>query len=58
MLAAEDAEKLTIPHMVLASNGENPEVVKKYKEIIDGEGKTGEVSATYLMSRIFFGAVL
>jgi hypothetical protein len=43
MLAAEDAEKLTIPHMVLASNGEDAEVVKQYKAIIEGEGKIGEV---------------
>jgi hypothetical protein len=50
MLAVEDAENLAIPHQVLASNGEDPEVVKKYKEIIEGEGKTGEVSTTYLNS--------
>ena len=43
MLAAADAEKLTIPHIVLASNGEDAEIVKQYKAIIDGEGKTGEV---------------
>jgi dienelactone hydrolase len=43
MLAAADAEQLTIPHMVLASNGEDAEIVKQYKAIIDGEGKTGEV---------------
>jgi hypothetical protein len=56
MLAVEDAEKLTIPHMVLASNGEDVEVVKQYKAIIDGEGKTGVVSiSTYLfVLSIFF----
>ena len=43
MLAAEDAEKLTIPHMVLASNGEDAEVVKQYKAIIEGDGKIGDV---------------
>jgi hypothetical protein len=43
MLNAEDAEKLTIPHMVLASNGEDAEIVKQYKAIIEGEGKIGEV---------------
>lgn len=49
MLAVEDAEKLTIPHMVLASNGEDVEVVKQYKAVIEGEGKTGVVSIpTYL----------
>lgn len=48
MLEAVDAEKLTIPHMVLASNGEDPEVVKQYKAIIDGEGKSGEVRSPWL----------
>jgi hypothetical protein len=43
MLAAADAEKLTIPHLLLASGGEDAEIVKQYKAIIDGEGKTGEV---------------
>lgn len=42
-LAKEDAEKIVIPHMVLASNGEDPEVVKEYKAIIEGEGKPGVV---------------
>lgn len=38
-----DAEKITIPHLVLASNGEPAEVVKEYAELLVGEGKTGEV---------------
>lgn len=42
-LAKEDAEKLTIPHMLLASNGEDTEIVKQYKDIIEGGGKIGEV---------------
>jgi dienelactone hydrolase len=43
MLAVADAEQLSIPHMVLASNGEDAEIVKQYKAVIDGDGKTGEV---------------
>jgi hypothetical protein len=43
-LAAEDAEKTTIPHIVLASNGEDPAVVAEYKRILEGEGKPGVVS--------------
>lgn len=56
MLAAEDAEKLTIPHMVLASNGEDVEVVKQYKAIIDGEGKTGVVETYATMHHGWMGA--
>ncbi|RDW84464.1 hypothetical protein BP6252_02054 [Coleophoma cylindrospora] len=37
-LAREDAEKIVIPHIVLASNGEDAEVVKQYSEILTGEG--------------------
>lgn len=43
-MAAEDAEKITIPHIVLASNGEDPAVVAEYKRILEGEGKPGVVS--------------
>jgi len=56
MLAAEDAEKLTIPHMVLASNGEDAEVVKQYKAIIEGEGKIGEVETYATMHHGWMGA--
>jgi hypothetical protein len=44
MLDVADAEKLAIPHMVLASNGEDAEVVKQYKAVLEGGGKTGEAS--------------
>jgi hypothetical protein len=42
-LAKADAEKISIPHILLASNGEDPEVVKDYKAIIEGDGKPGVV---------------
>jgi hypothetical protein len=42
-LAKVDAEKISIPHILLASNGEDPTVVKEYEAIIVGEGKPGEV---------------
>jgi hypothetical protein len=46
-LAKEDAEKITIPHILLASNGEDAEVVKEYKAIIEGDGKPGVVRILY-----------
>ena len=42
-LDAEDAKKVVIPHIVLASNGEDEKVVAQYKEILVGEGKHGVV---------------
>lgn len=44
LLAKEDAEQIAIPHIVLASNGENVEVVAHYKSILEGEGKPNVVS--------------
>lgn len=46
-LAKADAEKISIPHMVLASNGEDPVAVQEYKDIIEGEGKPGVVRTLY-----------
>jgi dienelactone hydrolase len=48
-LAREDAEKISIPHIVLASNGEDAKVVEEYKEILEGreEGKARGVVETY-----------
>ena len=34
-LQKEDAEKITIPHIVLASNGEDATVVQEYKDILE-----------------------
>jgi hypothetical protein len=34
-----DAKALTIPHIVLASNGEPGDVVKEYYDLLVGEGK-------------------
>jgi dienelactone hydrolase len=34
-----DAKALTIPHIVLASNGEPEDVVKEYHDLLVGEGK-------------------
>ncbi|KAI9644904.1 hypothetical protein NHQ30_006938 [Ciborinia camelliae] len=34
-LTKEDAKKITIPHIVLASNGEDVKVVQQYKEILE-----------------------
>lgn len=42
-LDVEDAKKLNIPHIVLASNGEDKKVVDQYHEVLVGEGKPGVV---------------
>lgn len=34
---------MTIPHVCLASKGEDAAVVEEYKKVIMGEGKTGYV---------------
>lgn len=55
-LAKADAEKISIPHILLASNGEDPEVVKEYKAIIEGEGKPGVVGAppsTFILTVLY-----
>ena len=41
--SADDAAKITIPHIVLASKGEDAAVTKAYTEILAGPGKIGEV---------------
>jgi dienelactone hydrolase len=38
-MESTDAEKLVIPHIVLASNGEPEDVVKEYYDLLVGEGK-------------------
>ena len=42
-MAVDDAKAIKIPHICLASNGEDPKVVEQYKEVLTGEGKTGYV---------------
>lgn len=37
-LDADDARKITIPHIVLASNGEDKKIVDEYKEILGDNG--------------------
>ena len=59
-LAKEDAEKISIPHMVLASNGEDPVVVQEYKDIIEGGGKPGVVRILqlFIFAEVFcFGTI-
>lgn len=55
-LAKEDAEKIVIPHIVLASKGEDAEIVKQYSEILTGEGKHGEVETYATMHHGWMGA--
>ena len=48
-LEIEDAKKLTVPHILLASNGEPEDVVGEYFDLlVEGEGKEkGHVVETY-----------
>ncbi len=55
-MAKEDAEKITIPHICLASPGEAAEVVKQYADILGGEGKIGEVETYSSMFHGWMGA--
>jgi hypothetical protein len=42
-LTIDDAKAINIPHIVLASNGEDEKAVAEYKEVLVGEGKPGYV---------------
>ncbi len=55
-LAKEDAEKLTIPHLVLASPGEPADIVKEYADIFSSGSKTGEVETYLSMFHGWMGA--
>jgi hypothetical protein len=55
-LEAADAKALTIPHIVLASNGEPEDVVSEYKEILVGEGKPNVVETYGTMHHGWMGA--
>jgi hypothetical protein len=45
-MAKEDAEKITIPHIVLASNGEDVAVVQEYKNILEAGNGVVETYST------------
>ncbi|PWY87403.1 alpha/beta-hydrolase [Aspergillus heteromorphus CBS 117.55] len=53
---AEDAKKVTIPHIVLASKDEPADVVKAYSEIIAGNGVGGHVETYEKMWHGWMGA--
>ncbi|KAI1781534.1 alpha/beta-hydrolase [Hypoxylon cercidicola] len=55
-LEAEDAEALTAPYICLASPGEPPEAVEKYKEILAKPGKIGVVETYTDMFHGWMGA--
>lgn len=48
--------RVTIPHIVLASDGEDAEVVKEYADILVGEGKSGVVETYKGMHHGWMGA--
>lgn len=52
----DDAGKITIPHIVLASKGEDAAVTKAYEEIFAGEGKIGEIETYGTMHHGWMGA--
>ncbi|KUJ23973.1 uncharacterized protein LY89DRAFT_8048 [Mollisia scopiformis] len=54
-LNVEDAKKLEIPHIVLASNGEDEKVVAEYKAVLVGEGKPGVVESYMNMHHGWMG---
>ncbi|RFU30725.1 hypothetical protein B7463_g5633, partial [Scytalidium lignicola] len=57
LLTREDAEKISIPHIVLASNGEEPALVKEYEEVFaPGKGKVGEIETYGTMHHGWMGA--
>lgn len=55
-LAAEDAEALTVPHILLASPGEPADVVAQCKEILTKPGKIGVVETYEDMFHGWMGA--
>jgi dienelactone hydrolase len=55
-LDAADAKALTIPHIVLASNGEPADVVKEYANVLVGEGKPHVVETYGTMHHGWMGA--
>ena len=52
-MVKEDAEKISVPHLCLPSNGEPPEMIKAYEEIL---GENGEVETYPTMHHGWMGA--
>jgi dienelactone hydrolase len=55
-MESADAKALTIPHIVLASNGEPEDVVKEYESLLVGEGKPHVVETYATMHHGWMGA--
>ncbi|KAF4631521.1 hypothetical protein G7Y89_g6606 [Cudoniella acicularis] len=55
-LATEDAKAITIPHIVLASKGEDAVIVKEYADVLVGEGKPNVVETYPTMPHGWLGA--
>lgn len=51
-----DAKALTVPHIVLASNGEPADVVEEYESLLVGEGKKNVVETYATMHHGWMGA--
>lgn len=51
-----DAEKLAIPHLVLASKDESPDAIQGYARIIDSNGIGGQVETYGSMWHGWMGA--
>jgi len=55
-LATSDAHQITIPHIVLASDGEDASIVQEYKDVLVGAGKPGVVDTYKGMHHGWMGA--
>lgn len=55
-LDSEDGKRITIPHILLASKGEDVGIVKEYSEILGGADKIGEVETYGTMHHGWMGA--
>lgn len=51
-LAADDYKKMEIPHIILASNGEDEKIVKECHDILVGGGKPGVVETYGTMHHV------
>lgn len=54
--SADDAEAITIPHIILASKGEDAAVTKKYAEILSKQSKITEIETYDTMHHGWMGA--
>lgn len=55
LLNKADAEKIAIPHIVLASKDENAAVVREYEEVFSQPGKVGEIETYGTMHHGWMG---